>query len=84
MAISILVGNLAYSTTSIGLRALFAMHGDVTSAQIAEDRNSGRSHGFGCVEMPSADAARKAIAATDGTMVDGRRLRVNLARPLSS
>jgi RNA recognition motif-containing protein len=84
MAASILVGNLAFSISSDDLHALFAEHGDVTSAQIAHDRRSGLSGGFGCVEMSSAEAARNAISATHGRSIAGRRLRVNLACPLSS
>lgn len=81
MATNIHVGNLAFSTTSATLRALFAPYGDVTSAQIIEDRDSGRSRGFGFVEMASAEEAQKAIAATDGKDVDGRSIKVTLAHP---
>lgn len=81
MATNIYVGNLAFSTTSATLRTLFSQHGEVSSAQVVEDRDSGRSRGFGFVEMPSADEAQKAIAATDGKDVDGRAIKVNLARP---
>jgi cold-inducible RNA-binding protein len=83
MSTNIYVGNLAFSTTSTTLRTLFAEHGEVTSAQVVEDRDTGRSRGFGFVEMPSAEEAQKAIAATDGKNVDGRQLKVNLARPRS-
>jgi RNA recognition motif-containing protein len=81
MATNIYVGNLAFSTTSATLRTLFAQHGEVSSAQVVEDRDSGRSRGFGFVEMPSAEEAQKAIAATDGKELDGRSIKVNLARP---
>jgi RNA recognition motif-containing protein len=84
MAASILVGNLAFSLSSEDLHALFAQHGDVTSARIAQDRRSGLSRGFGCVEMSSVEAARSAITATHGRSIAGRRLQVNLACPLSS
>jgi len=83
MSTNIYVGNLAFSTTSSTLRTLFAEHGEVTSAQVVEDRDTGRSRGFGFVEMSSAEEAQKAIAATDGKNVDGRQLKVNLARPRS-
>jgi len=83
MSTNIYVGNLAFSTTSSTLLPLFAEHGEVTSAQVVEDRDTGRSRGFGFVEMTSAEEAQKAIAATDGKNVDGRQLKVNLARPRS-
>jgi cold-inducible RNA-binding protein len=80
MPTKIFVGNLAFSTDSAALRALFAPHGEVTSAQVVQDRDTGRSRGFGFVEMTSADEAQKAIAATNGKSIDGRQLTVNLAR----
>ena len=80
MSTNIYVGNLAFSTDSTALRTLFAAHGEVTSAQVVQDRESGLSRGFGFVEMTSAEEAQKAIAATDGKNVDGRQLTVNLAR----
>jgi len=83
MSTNIYVGNLAFSTDSAALRALFAPHGEVTSAQVVQDRDTGRSRGFGFVEMASADEAQKAIAATDGKTLDGRQLKVNLARSRS-
>jgi len=83
MSTNIYVGNLAFSTTSSTLRTLFAEHGEVTSAQVVEDRDTGRSRGFGFVEMSSAEEAQKAISATDGKNVEGRQLKVNLARPRS-
>ena len=84
MSTKIYVGNLAFSTDSAALRALFAPHGDVTSAQVVQDRDTGRSRGFGFVEMTSAEEAQKAIAATDGKTIDGRQLTVNLARARTS
>ena len=84
MATNIYVGNLAFSTDSSALRTLFAPHGEVTSAQVVEDRDTGRSRGFGFVEMASAEEAQKAITATDGKTVDGRQLKVNLARSRTS
>ena len=80
MPTKIFVGNLAFSTDSAALRALFAPHGEVTSAQVVQDRDTGRSRGFGFVEMTSADEAQKAITATNGKSIDGRQLTVNLAR----
>jgi len=77
---NVYVGNLSFSTDSAALRALFAPHGEVTSAQVVEDRETGRSRGFGFVEMASADEAQKAIAALNGTNVDGRQLNISLAR----
>jgi RNA recognition motif-containing protein len=75
------VGNLAYATTDAVLRQMFEAHGSVTSAQIIMDRETGRSKGFGFVEMSSDDEAQAAIAALNGKQVDGRALTVNEARP---
>lgn len=83
MSTNIYVGNLAFSTDSAALRQLFAGFGEVTSAQVIADRDTGRSRGFGFVEMASAQDAQKAIAETDGATVDGSRLNVNLARERS-
>ena len=84
MSTKIFVGNLAFSTDSAALRALFTPHGEVTTAQVVQDRDTGRSRGFGFVEMASADEAQKAIAATNGKSIDGRQLTVNLARARTS
>ena len=75
------VGNLPYSFTSDDLNRLFAPFGTVTSAQVISDRDTGRSRGFGFVEMENADDARKAISELNDTDTDGRRLTVNEARP---
>jgi RNA recognition motif-containing protein len=83
MSTNIYVGNLAFSTDSAALRKLFAEYGEVTSAQVVEDRDTGRSRGFGFVEMASADEAQKAISAADGSTVEGRQLKVNLAKERS-
>lgn len=83
MATNIYVGNLAYSTDSNGLRDLFAQYGEVTSAQVIEDRDTGRSRGFGFVEMPNDDEAQQAISEIDGSNVEGRNLKVNVARERS-
>ena len=77
----IYVGNLAYSTTDDSLKQLFAEFGNVTSARVCIDRMSGRSKGFGFVEMPDANEAQAAIAATNGKEIDGRALRVNESQP---
>ena len=78
---NIYVGNLAYSTTEDELREAFENHGEVSSAAIIMDRETGRSKGFGFVEMPSDEEAEGAIAAMDGNELGGRQLRVNEARP---
>ena len=77
----IYVGNLAFGVDDAALRAAFEPHGEVTSAQVVMDRDSGRSRGFGFVEMPSADQAKAAIQALNGTDLQGRSLNVNEARP---
>ena len=79
MSKNIYVGNLPYTTTSDDLRSWFAEHGTVTRAQVATDRDTGRSRGFGFVEMSEGGDA--AIAALDGAQVDGRTLKVNEAKP---
>ena len=75
------VGNLTYDVTDAALEAMFAPHGTVQSAQVIMDRDSGRSKGFGFVEMSSDQEAQAAIQALNGAEVDGRRLTVNEARP---
>ena len=74
----IYVGNLPFSTTDDDLRDLFARHGEVSSASVVMDRESGRSRGFGFVEMDTANADT-AITALNGRDVGGRSLRVNEA-----
>ena len=76
----IYVGNLPYSTDSEGLRALFALFGKVSSSSVAVDRESGRSRGFGFVEMPDATAAWTAISSLDGNEFGGRNIRVREAQ----
>lgn len=83
MSTNIYVGNLAFTTDSDALRSLFAQYGEVASAQVIADRDTGRSRGFGFVEMPSAEEAAKAISGADGATLDGRRLNVNIARDRS-
>ena len=80
MSTNIYVGNLPFSTDNDSLRQIFAAYGEVTSAQVIADRDTGRSRGFGFVEMANADEAETAIAETNGSSVDGRQLTVNLAR----
>ncbi len=75
------VGNLAFSVDDAALQELFSAHGTVTSAQVIMDRMSGRSKGFGFVEMGSQDEASAAIAALDGKESGGRTLTVNEAKP---
>jgi len=75
------VGNLSYDVDSSGLEQLFASHGTVESAQIITDRDTGRSKGFGFVEMSSEDEAQAAIAALNGQEHGGRALTVNEAKP---
>ena len=77
----IYVGNLAYATSDEDLRNHFAAFGAVTSARVCVDRMTGRSKGFGFVEMPNKDEATAAISAMNGKDVDGRALRVNESQP---
>ena len=81
MAKNIYVGNLAWEVTPDELLALFQEHGKVTSAQVITDRETGRSRGFGFVEMANDEEAQKAIDALNGTPHKGRPLTVNEARP---
>ena len=74
-------GNLAYATTDDGLKAAFAAFGEVTSARVVTDRMTGRSKGFGFVEMPNRDQAQAAIDALNGQELDGRPIRVNESQP---
>lgn len=75
------VGNLSYEVTDGDLETLFASHGTVESAQVITDRSTGRSKGFGFVEMSSDAEAKAAIAALNGQEKDGRALTVNEAKP---
>ncbi len=75
------VGNLSYEATSSDLEQLFGQHGTVQSAQVIADRDTGRSKGFGFVEMGSEQEAQAAIAALNGKEHDGRALTVNEAKP---
>ncbi|REK15872.1 MAG: RNA-binding protein [Planctomycetota bacterium] len=80
MSKKIYVGNLPWSTTSSSLEGLFSPHGTVKSAEVISDRETGRSRGFGFVEMDSDEACQRAIEALNGTEVDGRPITVNEAR----
>ncbi len=81
MSCKIYVGNLPYSVTDDSLRSNFAEFGGVTSSKIMMDRETGRSKGFGFVEMSSTEDAQSAITGLNGLSVDGRSIVVNLARP---
>lgn len=74
------VGNLSYSSTEEGLREAFEAYGSVESATIITDRDTGRSRGFGFVEMPDDEEAQRAIEGLNGKAVDGRTLTVNEAQ----
>jgi len=77
------VGSLPYSTTDNELKDLFSQHGSVVSASVIMDKFSGRSKGFGFVEMSSDEEAQAAIAALNGTDMGGRNIVVNEARPMT-
>ncbi len=77
----IYVGNLSYGTGDAELEALFSEFGEVTSAQAVVDRDTGRSRGFGFVEMPDQTEAKAAMEALNNKEVDGRNINVNEARP---
>ena len=77
----IYVGNLAYSTNDESLRSAFAAYGEVASARVVSDRMTGRSKGFGFVEMPDRTQAQAAIDGLNGQDLDGRTLRVNESQP---
>src|SRR5579862_4658786 len=81
MAKKLYVGNLPFHVDDAGLGEMFAAHGTVQSAQIIMDRDTGRSKGFGFVEMGTDQEAEAAIAAVNGHEVDGRTITVNGARP---
>lgn len=81
MAVRIYVGNLPFSTTDQELRQLFEQHGGVSNAQVVMDRETGRSRGFGFIEMTDQGAATAAINALNGYSMGGRPLVVNEARP---
>lgn len=75
------VGNFSFNTTEDDLRALFQPYGNIDSVAVVTDRDTGRSRGFGFVEMPDRSQAEKAIEALNGKQVGGRTLNINEARP---
>jgi RNA recognition motif-containing protein len=81
MSMKLYVGNLAFKTSSEDLQQLFSQAGTVESASVVEDRDTGRSRGFGFVEMASKEEGEAAIAQFNGKDLDGRNLTVNEARP---
>src|SRR5437763_3354067 len=84
MATKLYVGNLSFKTTGDDLREYFSQAGEVESASIIEDRETGRSRGFGFVEMATAEGAAAAIEQFNGKDLNGRNLTVNEARPKTS
>lgn len=83
MSTNIYVGNLSFNTDSNELENLFAEYGAVDRAQVITDRETGRSRGFGFVEMANDDEAQNAIESLNGKEIDGRELRVNVAKERS-
>ena len=81
MGSKLYVGNLSYNTTSSDLEQMCSAHGQVQSAEVIADRDTGRSKGFGFVQMGSDEEAQAVIAALNGQQVDGRALTVNEAKP---
>ena len=84
MSMKLYVGNLAFQTSSDELQTLFAQAGTVESVSLIEDRETGRSRGFGFVEMSTSEEGAAAIQKFDGTEVGGRALKVNAAKPRES
>lgn len=78
---NIYVGNLSFDATEADVRQAFEAHGTVSSANLIMDRDTGRPRGFGFVEMPNDEEARKAIAALNETEIAGRPIKVNEAKP---
>src|SRR5579864_7004848 len=78
---NVFVGNMSFEATESGLRSVFEPFGEITRIQLITDRDTGRARGFGFVEMSNDDEAAKAIAALNGTQMDGRALSVNEAKP---
>jgi cold-inducible RNA-binding protein len=81
MSTKLYVGNIPFSTTSQDLQNMFSAHGTVVQVELVSDRFTGRSRGFAFVEMSTAEDAQKAIAALQGTQLEGRTITVNEARP---
>jgi cold-inducible RNA-binding protein len=84
MATKLYVGNLSYQTQESDLREHFAQFGEVVSANVVTDRDTGRSRGFAFVEMATEEEARSAESGMNGKEVDGRQLKVNESRPRES
>ncbi len=84
MGSKLYVGGLPYAITEPQLEELFAQHGTVESVKVITDRFTGQSRGFGFVEMSTGEEANAAVAAVNGTELDGRTLTVNEARPLQT
>ena len=84
MAKKLYVGGLSYDTTENALKEMFAKAGTVESATVITDRMSGRSKGFGFVEMSSDEEAKKAVETFNGKELDGRTITVNEARPMEA
>jgi RNA recognition motif-containing protein len=78
---NIYVANLSFAVKDEDLRSYFAEYGEISSAKVITDKLTNRSRGFAFVEMPDDAAAQKAIAELDGAMVDGRSIKVNVAKP---
>ncbi len=78
---NIYVGNLSFDTAEGGLREAFSAFGEVASARVITDRETGRNKGFGFVEMPDDSQARAAIEGLDGKELDGRTIKVNESKP---
>ena len=81
MSVQIYAGNLSYGMNDDSLKKLFETYGEVSSVKIITDRESGRSRGFGFVEMSNQDEADSAIQSLDNKEIEGRNIRVNVARP---
>lgn len=78
---NIYISNLSFSTSDAGLKDLFAEYGDISSAKVITDRETGRSRGFGFVEMPDDEQAQKAIAELNEKEFDGKVINVTVAKP---
>ena len=81
MAVKLFIGSLSFSTSSERLREAFARIGTVESASVVTDRDTGRSRGFGFVEMATTEEANDAVVRLNGTELDGRRIKVAVAKP---
>ncbi len=80
MSKKLFVGSLSWDTNDEGLRTAFSVHGEISEAVVITDRDTGRSRGFGFVTFDDDDAADKAVAALNGTELDGRTIRVDVAQ----